>query len=80
MAGVGSREGFEEDAAVLDLHRWADVDLDANETFQFAVGSVVVDDLGHDVAVENVYEQVAADDEVVLVPVVGVDKGFEVVG
>ncbi len=79
LAGV-SGEWFEKDAAVFDLHGRADVDLDADEAFELAVGGVVVDDLGHDVAVEDVDEDVAADDEVVLVPVVGVDEGFEFVG
>jgi hypothetical protein len=55
------------------------VDLDADEAFEFVVGRVLVDDLGHDVAVEDVDEQVAANDELVLVPVVRVDEGFEVV-
>jgi hypothetical protein len=57
------QEGFEEDAAVFDFHGWADVDLDADEAFEFSIGGVVVDDLGHDVTVEDVDEQVAADDE-----------------
>ena len=56
------------------------MDLDADETVEFAIGGVVVDDLGHDVTVEDVDEEVAADDEMVLVPVVGADEGFEFVG
>jgi hypothetical protein len=55
------------------------VDLDADEALELAVWGVVVDDLGHDVAVEDVDQQVAADDEVVPVPVVGMDEGLEVV-
>ncbi len=51
-----------------------------SEACELAVGCVVVDDLGHDVSVEYVDEQVAANDEVVLVTVVGANEGFEVVG
>lgn len=37
------RKSFEEDVAVLDLHGWSNLDLNADEPLEFAVGRVVVD-------------------------------------
>ena len=56
------------------------MDLDTDETFKSSVGGIVVDDLAHNVVVEDVDQEISADDEVVLIPVVGVDEGFQFVG
>ena len=74
-----SLKRFEEDAAVFDLHGWAHVDLDSDETLEFAIDGIVVDDFRHDVTVEDMDQEVATDDEMVLVPVVRADEGFEFV-
>jgi len=71
---------LEENAAVFDLHGWTYVDLNSDETLEFAIDGVVVDDLRHDVTVEDMNQEIAADDEVVLVPVIRVNEGFEFVG
>ena len=57
-------ELLQAEVAVLDLHGWADVDLDSDGALGGVAGGVwiVVDDDTHDVAVDCVDEGVAADD------------------
>lgn len=56
------------------------MNLYSDEPLEFAVGDVVVDDFAHDMAVEDVDEHIATHDEVILVPIIRLDKGLEVVG
>lgn len=56
------------------------MNLNPNEPFEFALGYVVVDDFAHDMAVEDVDEHIATHDEVILVPIIRLDKGLEIVG
>ena len=62
---------FYPDIPILDLHRWPDMDLHADQAICWPVRRVVVDDNAHQVAVEDVGEGVAADHDVDRVPVVG---------
>ena len=50
---------------VLHLHRRADVHLHADQALGHAMGRVVIDHAAHQVAVEDVDQHVAANDQVV---------------
>src|SRR5476649_2701958 len=62
---------------ILDLHRRADVNLHADEPVEAPVFRVVVYYDAHHVAVEDVREIVAADDDVKFIPAVVIDEGLE---
>ena len=68
------------DVLELDLHRRADVDLEAEQALQCAPLRVVVDEDRGDVAVDDVDDRVAARDEVDRVPVAGLDERLQLVG
>ena len=61
---------FKPNVAVLDLHRRADVDLDAEQAFHPPQLRIIVDHLAHHSAVQHVDEDVAARDDVDIVPLV----------
>lgn len=54
--------------------------LYSDEPFELAVGRIVVDDFAHDMPIEDVDKHVATNDQVILVPIVGLDESLEIVG
>src|SRR4029453_9536074 len=69
---------LEADVPVLDLHRWHDMDLHADQAIGRTVRRIGVDAHGHEAAVEDVCQDVAAGDDVDGVPVVGDELGKRV--
>src|SRR3979411_2752859 len=59
----------------LDLHRRADMHLPAELPVHFSIQRIIIDHDAHDVAVEDVRENIAARDDVILVPVPVLDEG-----
>ena len=53
--------------------------LDADEALRFAAGLIVVDELAHDAAVNELDQYVAARDDVHVVPVFGLDEAFQLI-
>jgi hypothetical protein len=60
--------------AVLDFHGRSDVDLHADQSGGGACRGIVVHDNAHDLAVDQVSQNIASDDEVDLVPVIAAEK------
>ncbi len=68
------------DVPELDLHRWADMDLEAQQPFQRPPLGVVVDEQGCHLTVDHVDDGAAARDQMHIVPVAGLDDCFQLVG
>ena len=64
---------FQPEVSILDFHRRADVDLHAKQAVKLAVLSILVYHHAHHPAIEEVRQHIAADDEMILVPVVVLD-------
>ncbi len=68
------RKSFEQEMSVFDFHGWADVDLHADQAGDGACCGIFIDDDAHDLAVDQVSEDIASDDEMDLIPVIAVEK------
>src|SRR6476620_2507228 len=79
MLKGGLLVGLEDDVLVLDGHRLAGVELEAEDTGFRADGGVVGDVDGL-LAVDEVLEMAALGDDDVLVPVGGLDGGLDFIG
>ena len=55
---------FQAEVPILDLHRWADVYLHTDQSFEGSIGRVVVDYDAHQMIVEDVHQHVSANDQV----------------
>src|SRR5471032_1616554 len=72
-----ARNCLKPEIPILNLHRRADVNLHADKPVEAPVFRVVVYDDAHHVAVEDVREIVAADDDVKFIPAIVIDEGLE---
>src|SRR3954453_10712169 len=70
LQGRYLRQILESNIPVLNLHRWSQVHLESYETFHFPVGRVIVNHHAHNTAIQDLDQNVAARDDVQIVPVV----------
>ena len=71
-------QDFPDPRMQLDLHGVSGaVKLDADEPVHLAAGLVVIDELAHDAAVDQLDDGIAAGDDVDVVPVFDLDEGLE---
>lgn len=65
---------FQEEVSVFDFHGRADVDLHANQSRGWTSCRIFIHDDAHDLAVDQMSEDIASDDEVDLIPVFAAEK------
>src|SRR5471030_34588 len=77
MARAGSQI-FDANVARFDFHggRGA-VQLDADEALHLAAGLIVVDELAHHMAIDQLDQDIAAGDDVGVVPIIGLDETLQ---
>ena len=60
---------FQSDISVFDYHRWADMNLHANKSFQFPFAFIIIDYLTHKYTVDIVAQVIPFCDDMQCVPI-----------